>query len=39
MSDKGIESPGTEVTDNCEILWVLGIEPGSFARKASVLSP
>lgn len=34
-SDKGARSPGTGITDGCELSCVLGIEPRALERLAS----
>lgn len=35
--EDGIKSSGTEIVDDCEPLWVLGIESGFFVRATSAL--
>lgn len=35
--EDGIKSPGTEIVDDCESLWVLGIESRFFVRATSAL--
>lgn len=35
--EDGIKSPGTEIVDDCESLWVLGIESRFFVRTTRAL--
>lgn len=38
MPEEQLGSQGTEVANDCEAVWVLGIEPGSSAKAAIALS-
>jgi hypothetical protein len=35
---KGVESPGTEIMDGCDLLYMLRIDLGSFSRAKSFLN-